>query len=84
MPAKKSFLLRLSQEMWEELERWAADDFRSVNGQIESILHEAIGRRRKKQRPPATRPATARPAKEEHEERNLPPCGERRYSAAPA
>ena len=34
--------------MWEELERWAADDFRSVNGQIESILHEAINRRRKK------------------------------------
>jgi hypothetical protein len=48
MPAKKSFLLRLSQEMWEELERWAADDFRSVNGQIESILHEAISRQRKK------------------------------------
>jgi hypothetical protein len=48
MPAKKSFLLRLSQEMWEELERWAADDFRSVNGQIESILHEAISRRRRK------------------------------------
>jgi len=48
MPAKKSFLLRLSQEMWEELERWAADDFRSVNGQIESILHEAINRRRKR------------------------------------
>ncbi len=48
MPAKKAFLLRLSPEMWEELERWAADDFRSVNGQIESILHEAISRRRKK------------------------------------
>ena len=48
MPAKKAFLLRLSPEMWEELERWAADDFRSVNGQIESILHEAINRRRKK------------------------------------
>jgi hypothetical protein len=48
MAAKKSFLLRLSQDMWEELERWAADDFRSVNGQIESILHEAISRRRKK------------------------------------
>jgi hypothetical protein len=48
MAAKKSFLLRLSQEMWDELERWAAYDFRSVNGQIESILHEAIGRRRKK------------------------------------
>ena len=48
MAAKKAFLLRLSPEMWEELERWAADDFRSVNGQIESILNEAIHRRRKK------------------------------------
>jgi hypothetical protein len=53
MAAKKAFLLRLSLEMWQELERWAADDFRSVNGQIESILHEAIGRRRRKA-PPAT------------------------------
>jgi hypothetical protein len=59
MPAKKSFLLRLSQEMWEELERWAADDFRSVNGQIESILHEAILRRRKKA-------SAASPTGEEH------------------
>jgi hypothetical protein len=48
MADKKSFLLRLSQAMWNELEKWAADDFRSVNGQIESILHEAISRRRKK------------------------------------
>jgi len=57
MAAKKTFLLRLSQEMWEEMERWAADDFRSVNGQIESILHEAISRRRKKA------PAVAPPSK---------------------
>jgi hypothetical protein len=56
MAAKKSFLLRLSQEMWEELERWAADDFRSVNGQIESILHEAISRRRRQGAPPAPWP----------------------------
>ena len=48
MADKKSFLLRLSQAMWNELEKWAADDFRSVNGQIESILNEAINRRRKK------------------------------------
>jgi len=54
MAAKKAFLLRLSPEMWVELERWAADDFRSVNGQIESILHEAISRRRKKALPAAT------------------------------
>ena len=48
MAEKKSFLLRLNQDMWNELEKWAADDFRSVNGQIESILFEAISRRRKK------------------------------------
>ena len=69
MPAKKSFLLRLSPEMWEELERWAADDFRSVNGQIESILHEAIGRRRKKAPAAAAAPgkeaAGTKPAPEE-------------------
>ena len=69
MPAKKSFLLRLSQEMWEELERWAADDFRSVNGQIEAILHEAIGRRRKKASAtapvPGEAPAESKPAPEE-------------------
>jgi hypothetical protein len=60
MPAKKAFLLRLSPEMWEELERWADDDFRSVNGQIEFILHEAITRRRKrapKPQDPAVAPA---------------------------
>ncbi len=56
MAAKKSFLLRLSQEMWAELERWAADDFRSVNGQIESILHEAITRRRQKAPKPPVQP----------------------------
>jgi len=65
MPGKKAFLLRLSPEMWEELERWAADDFRSVNGQIESILHEALSRRRKKApgRPePAEAPTGDEPA----------------------
>jgi hypothetical protein len=65
MPAKKSFLLRLSQEMWEELERMAADDFRSVNGQIESILHEAISRRRKKAPAAAPEAGPPLPAKEE-------------------
>ena len=64
MADKKSFLLRLSQAMWDELEKWAADDFRSVNGQIESILNEAIGRRRKKL-PTTETKATANPNKEE-------------------
>jgi hypothetical protein len=48
MAERKSFLLRLNVEIWKELERWAADEFRSVNGQIEFILHEAIRRDRKK------------------------------------
>ncbi len=51
MAEKKSFLLRLNPEVWKEIERWAAEDFRSVNGQIEFILHEAIRQRRKKNRP---------------------------------
>lgn len=65
MAAKKPFLLRLSQEMWDELERWAADDFRSVNGQIESILHEAISRRRKKAPAGKTQAEPPPPGKEE-------------------
>lgn len=62
MAARKSFLLRLSPEMWQELERWAADDFRSVNGQIESILHEAIRRRKKPLATGAAAPAGDAPA----------------------
>jgi hypothetical protein len=65
MAAKKSFLLRLNQEMWDELERMAADDFRSVNGQIESILHEAINRRRKKTPAAMTQAGPPPPTKEE-------------------
>jgi len=34
--------------MMKELERWAAEEFRSVNGQIEFILHEAVKARKKK------------------------------------
>jgi hypothetical protein len=44
--AKKSFLLRINQDLWKELEAWAADEFRSVNGQIEFILKRAALTRR--------------------------------------
>jgi hypothetical protein len=44
---KKSFLLRLPPELMDELNRWAADDLRSLNGQIEYILREAVRKRRK-------------------------------------
>ncbi|RAL25683.1 ribbon-helix-helix domain-containing protein [Thermoflavimicrobium daqui] len=49
---KKRFLLRLDPELYEILEKWAADEFRSVNGQIEFLLKEAVrkvGRSKKKQ-----------------------------------
>jgi hypothetical protein len=40
--ARKAFLLRISPELWEALERWAADDLRSVNGQVEYLLARAV------------------------------------------
>lgn len=47
MAEKKSILLRLSPKMWEEINRWAEEEFRSVNGQIEYLLQEAINKRNK-------------------------------------
>ena len=45
--AKKQVPLRLSASLYEELARWAEDAFRSVNGQIEYLLTEAVRKRRK-------------------------------------
>jgi len=45
MESRKSFLLRVDPKLWRELERWAADELRSVNGQVEWILREAVRRR---------------------------------------
>ena len=42
MSTKKSFVLRVQQEVYDSLERWAADEFRSVNGQIEYLLQQAL------------------------------------------
>ena len=42
MLKKKAFILRMKPEVSEALEKWAADEFRSVNGQIEYLLHEAL------------------------------------------
>jgi hypothetical protein len=44
---KKQLLLRLSPSLWEDLAAWAADDFRSINGQIEYLLTECVKQRRK-------------------------------------
>ncbi len=48
MAEKKSVLLRLSPQIWEEINRWAEEEFRSINGQIEYLLQDAINRRRAK------------------------------------
>lgn len=42
---KKGFLLRLPPQLFDELRRWAEQDMRSINGQIEWLLREAVVRR---------------------------------------
>jgi len=39
---RKPFALRINKEMMGQLEKWATDEFRSTNGQIEWVLHEAL------------------------------------------
>jgi hypothetical protein len=56
MPGRKSFLVRLPEELLEELNRWARDDLRSLNGQIEYLLREAMRQRRRVAPPFDTRP----------------------------
>ncbi|HEV7866878.1 MAG TPA: hypothetical protein VGO90_04310 [Chthoniobacteraceae bacterium] len=43
---RKPFLLRIPPELWREIEKWASDDLRSVNGQIEFLLRQAVAKRR--------------------------------------
>ena len=46
MGPRKPFLLRIDPALWSELEAWAQDQLRSVNGQIEYILKQAVSKRR--------------------------------------
>jgi len=46
MAEKKPFVLRVNPEMLKELEAWAQQDFRSLNGQIEYLLSEALRKRK--------------------------------------
>ena len=45
--AKKQLLLRLSPSLWDEIAAWAEEDFRSINGQIEYLLSDAVRRRKR-------------------------------------
>lgn len=42
MAPRKAFLLRIDPELWRAIEAWAADELRSVNGQIEYLLGRAV------------------------------------------
>ena len=46
---RKAFLLRIDPQLWAELEAWAADDLRSVNGQVEFLLRQAEAKRKRTQ-----------------------------------
>ena len=54
-PGKKAYPLRIDPALWDELQRLAARDLRSVNAEIEFLLREALARRgvKVKEGPPA-------------------------------
>ena len=45
MAVRKQYLLRIDPSLWAEIEKWAADELRSVNAQVEYILRDAMRRR---------------------------------------
>lgn len=56
MSKKKPFVLRLDEATLKSLEKWAADEFRSTNGQIEWILNEAIKKAGRLRKPSTNEP----------------------------
>jgi len=48
VPERKALVLRISKELWDELQRMAAQELRSVNAQIEYLLREALRKRGRK------------------------------------
>ncbi len=46
MATRKPFLLRIDPALWAELEAWAQSELRSVNGQIEYVLKQAVAKRK--------------------------------------
>jgi hypothetical protein len=56
MSERKAFLLRIDPRLWDDLEAWAADELRSVNGQIEYVLKQAVAKRKVSRAP--TRPTS--------------------------
>ena len=65
-PQKKAFPLRIEPSLFAALERLAAADFRSVNAEIECLLHEALARRGVRVEPGERRPR-GRPRKDQED-----------------
>jgi hypothetical protein len=42
MASKKNFALRIDEDLYKALEKWAGDEFRSVNGQLEWLIHQRL------------------------------------------
>jgi hypothetical protein len=60
MAERKPFLLRIDPALWADLEAWAQDELRSVNGQIEYLLRQAVQKRKgteAQRNPPARKPS---------------------------
>ncbi len=55
---RKPFLLRMDPALWDDLERWAQDELRSVNGQIEMLLRQAVAKRKGGTKSAKTNPAS--------------------------
>jgi hypothetical protein len=47
---RKNYLLRIDEDLWNDLNEWSEQEFRSVNGQIELVLQRAVDERKKKRR----------------------------------
>ena len=62
MSSKKSFVIRIDNDTYKALEKWAGDEFRSVNGQIEYLLDKALkdSGRRKANSDPASKKSTGK------------------------
>ena len=64
MNERKAFLIRINPALWAELESWAQAELRSVNGQIEMILRDAVQKRRGTKLKPGAKPTRQ---KDEHD-----------------
>ncbi len=53
--SRKPFLLRIDPKLWADLEAWAQEDLRSVNGQIEFLLKQAVTKRKGNNTQPPSR-----------------------------